>query len=361
MRIEGLSAGYGKKIIVKDVDIEIRKGEIISLIGPNGGGKSTILKTISRQLDIKEGAVYIDNRHLEDFSIKELAKQMSIVTTERIKPQLMTLFDVVLSGRLPFTDGLGTFRSKDRDEAKRAIELMRLGDIEGRMFTDLSDGQKQRALIARAICQSPRFLIMDEPTSYLDIRYKMELSEVIKELTQQGITVIMSLHELDMAMELSDRLLLVYEDGHCLCEKPQTVRNRGYIKDLYGLSSDMYESVTEKLPAPSGIDAGRTDAERADDRSEASPKDRQNAPRHSSYFLNKECEYYPCHDLSEDRFSCMFCYCPLYDIKDCGGIYTYTEKGAKNCKDCIFPHDRNNYAAVIKKLKEKMYGNSIRR
>ncbi len=337
MRIEGVSAGYGANIIVDGVSIELKKGEILSLIGPNGGGKSTLLKSVSGQLKLINGAVYLGKMNLKDIPARELSREMSIVTTERVKPQHMTCRDVVLAGRIPFTDGFGIFRDEDKEVAENAIKLLKIEKIAGKQFSDLSDGQKQRTLIARAICQSPEYLIMDEPTSYLDIRHRMELMEVIKELASKGVTIIMSLHELELAISVSDRLMLIYDDGSSRCETPEEVMDKDLIRDLFNLSSDMYEKVKTQMSSQ---------LEKADNR------------RHSTYFLNKECEYYPCHNLAEERFSCMFCYCPLYDMEDCGGDYTYTEKGAKNCKNCTFPHDRDNYSKVIKKLKEKMYGNS---
>ncbi len=335
MKIDGVSAGYGKRIIVDGVNIDIKKGEIISLIGPNGGGKSTLLKSISGQLKLMGGTVYLGKEELTDIPAKKLARMMSIVTTERIKPQHMTCRDVVLSGRLPFTDGFGLFDKEDRECADRAIDLMKIAKIADSQFLSLSDGQKQRALIARAIAQSPEYLIMDEPTSYLDIRYRMELIDVIKKLSGEGVTVIMSLHELELALSVSDRLLLIYDDGRFLSEPPEDVLKKDLIKELYGLSDDMYQRVHGQMK----LHVENTDT-----------------TRHSSYFLNRECEYYPCHDLPEESFSCMFCYCPLYDMENCGGTFTYTEKGVKNCRDCTFPHDRANYPKVLRKLKEKMYG-----
>lgn len=243
MRLEKVSAGYNRKIIVRDVDIKVAKGEIISLIGPNGGGKSTLLKSISGQLSLLGGSVYIGKDDIRDIPLKEMSKKLSIVTTERIAPQLMTAGDVVLAGRLPYTEGFGLFSECDKKEMDRAVKLMKIEALTEKNFSDMSDGQKQRTLIARAICQSPEVLVMDEPTSYLDIRHRMELMDVIKELAGEGMSVIMSLHELELAMAVSDRLLLVYEDGNTVCETPRKVVERGLIKELYGLDDKMYEKV----------------------------------------------------------------------------------------------------------------------
>ena len=348
MKIESLKAGYHKNIIVKELNLEIKKGEIISLIGPNGGGKSTLLKSISGQIKLLGGTVYIGKDDLSSISLKELSKRMSIVTTERIKPQHMTCRDVVMAGRLPYSDSFGIFGETDNSATDKAMELMKITHLSQKPYDALSDGQKQRCLIARAICQEPEYLIMDEPTSYLDIKYKMELMDVLKELSDKGTSIIMSLHEPNLALQISDRILTVDLDGNVKCKEPLEVLESDIIRDLYDLSAKMYDSVKAQLQISVQSDQAESTADdkKADD----------DNGRHSSYFLNKQCEYYPCHNLDEESFSCMFCYCPLYDMEDCGGDFTYTEKGAKNCKECTFPHKRENYGAVIKKLKEKMYG-----
>ena len=247
MKIESLSAGYHKKQIIRSVSIEVAKGEIISLIGPNGGGKSTLLKTISGELQIISGSVFLGKSDIRTIPLKELARKMSILNTERVRPEHMSAMDVVLSGRLPYSDGLGLFGEQDRETAKKASELMGITDFATKDFITLSDGQKQRTLIARAICQEPDYLIMDEPTSYLDIKHRLELMEVIKKIASEQITVIMSLHELDLALQISDRVLLIKEDGSTLCEKPSVVLKSGIIKELYDLSEDMYRKVEKQL------------------------------------------------------------------------------------------------------------------
>nr|WP_297708452.1 ABC transporter ATP-binding protein [uncultured Butyrivibrio sp.] len=247
MRLENVRAGYGSKIVINNASIDIRKNEIISLIGPNGGGKSTLLKSISGQLHLLGGDVYIGEDSIKTISLKELARKMSIVTTERVNPEQMSAFDIVLSGRLPFTDGFGSFDKADKEAAKRAINLMKIQEIADRQFEALSDGQKQRTLIARAICQNPEFLIMDEPTSYLDIRYRLELMQVLKELAENGVTIIMSLHELELALQISDRVLMIKNDGNVEIANPDEVIESGVVQELYGLTDDMYKRVLEQL------------------------------------------------------------------------------------------------------------------
>lgn len=247
MRIKELSAGYHKKIIVNGVNLETQKGEIISLIGPNGGGKSTLLKSISGELKTLGGAVLLEDEEISRVPLKELARHMALLNTERVKPEHMSAFDVVLSGRLPYSEGFGFFSEKDFAAAKNAAELMAITELADKQFLAMSDGQKQRTLIARAICQDPEYLIMDEPTSYLDIKHRLELMEVIKKLSGQGVTIIMSLHELELALEISDRCLLVKEDGTTLCMTPSEIIDSGVIQPLYGLTFDMYKKIRKQL------------------------------------------------------------------------------------------------------------------
>ncbi|WP_051199122.1 ABC transporter ATP-binding protein [Butyrivibrio hungatei] len=246
MKIEHLSAGYRGKAVVPEVSLDIKKGEIISFIGPNGAGKSTLLKTLYRDLSPVAGAVFVDGGDVSKMPLKELARKMSIVTTDRIKPEHMTCREVVMAGRLPYTDGFGVLGKEDRQAAEDAIALMKIEGFADKQFSNLSDGQKQRTLIARAIAQSPEYLVMDEPTSYLDIRYRMELMEVLEVLAKKGVTIVMSIHELELAVSVSDRLLLVYDDGKTLCKTPSEVMEEGLIRDLFSLTDEMYEKIYGK-------------------------------------------------------------------------------------------------------------------
>lgn len=247
MKLEKVSAGYGQRVVVRDASIDIQKGEIICLIGPNGGGKSTLLKSINGTLGIKGGNIFLGKRDLSQLSAKEIAKELSIVTTERIRPQLMTCKDIVMSGRLPFSGGFGRYGREDEEIARRSMETMKVDKLADTSYESLSDGQKQRTLIARAICQSPRVLVMDEPTSYMDIKHRLELMEVVRQMAASEVTVIMSLHEIELALGVADRLLLVYDDGHVLVKTPAEVIENSMIQELYGLDDAMYQKIEGTL------------------------------------------------------------------------------------------------------------------
>ena len=200
LHTDNLSVGYHGTELIGEIEISLKKGEIVTLIGPNGAGKSTILKTIAKQLKEIGGNIWVSDNLLGRITEKELAKKMSIVFTERITPELMTVSDVVAMGRYPYTGGLGILTPEDEEIVKQCMEQIRITELGDRYFMSLSDGQKQRVLLAKALCQQPEILVLDEPTSYLDVKYKLEFLAMIQEMTRkQKVGVLMSLHELDLA------------------------------------------------------------------------------------------------------------------------------------------------------------------
>ena len=211
LHTDGLSVGYHGKELIKEIGISLKRGEIVTLIGPNGAGKSTILKTIAKQLQEICGSVYVENTRLCELPEKELAKKMSIVFTERITPELMTVADVVAMGRYPYTGGLGILTPKDEAVVAQCMEQIRISPLKERNFMSLSDGQKQRVLLAKALCQEPEILILDEPTRGIDVRAKGEIYRLIREMADNGVTVIVISSEMDELISVSDRIMVMHE------------------------------------------------------------------------------------------------------------------------------------------------------
>ena len=209
-KTEAMAVGYDGHILIHDINIRLEKGKILTLIGPNGAGKSTILKSITRHLETISGKVFVGGQSLQQWQPKELAKQVAVVLTDRIRPELTTCAEVVAMGRYPYTNLFGHLTELDRAAVREALERVHALDLAGQDFATLSDGQRQRILLARALCQEPEVIVLDEPTAYLDIRYKMELLDILREMAQQKqLTVILSLHEIDLAMKISDRKSVV--------------------------------------------------------------------------------------------------------------------------------------------------------
>ena len=253
--MDNLSVGYDKKALIHDICIGIKKGEIVTLIGPNGSGKSTILKSITRQLQIIGGKVYFDDRNLNSFSYKELSTRMAVVLTERMRPELMTCHEIVATGRYPYTGRLGILTPEDEQIVDEAMKAVHAEDLGNRDFNAISDGQKQRVLLARAICQEPEIIVLDEPTSFLDVRYKLELLAILERMARKKhITVIMSLHEIDLAQKVSDKIICVKGDTIAHYGKPETIFKEDVIRDLYGIDNGYFDPVfgSLELPRPEG-------------------------------------------------------------------------------------------------------------
>ena len=254
-KTEDLAVGYNGRILIHDINVKIEKGKILTLIGPNGAGKSTILKSVTRHLAKIKGMVWIGKQDVYTWSPKEMAKQVAVVLTDRIRPELMTCAEVVGMGRYPYTNALGKLTPKDKDMILDALERVHAADLAGRDFTTLSDGQKQRILLARAICQEPEVIVLDEPTAYLDIRHKIELLDILREMAhEKGITVIMSLHEIDLATKISDYLICVKGDTIAKFGSPEEILAENFIEKLYDIRDGSYNLMfgSVELAKPKG-------------------------------------------------------------------------------------------------------------
>lgn len=236
-----MCVGYGEKPLISDMEITLEKGEIVSLIGPNGAGKSTVLKSIAGQLKLLGGAVYLGKKDIADMKSNALAKKMSVVFTQKVRAEMKTCRDVVATGRYPYTGWFGVLSKEDGRVVDEVMELAHITDIGGQDFDKISDGQKQRVMLARALCQEPEIIILDEPTSYLDIRYKLEFLSVLSEMRKKkGLTVIMSLHELELAKLISDKILCLKGEYIERYGTPEEIFETDFIRRLYGIEDGIF-------------------------------------------------------------------------------------------------------------------------
>lgn len=252
---EKLTVGYDGKPLISDISIGIEKGEILTLIGPNGSGKSTILKSITRHLESISGVVTIDGTDMRRMSGRDVATRLSVVLTERIHPELMTCGDIVATGRYPYTNHFGILTAKDREIVRESLRRVHALELYDRDFGEISDGQRQRILLARAICQEPEIIVLDEPTSYLDIRHKLELLNILSEMAKdRGITVVMSLHEIDLAYKISDKIICVAGDKIEDFGTPDEIFTPERIARLYGMETGFYDTLfgSIELQKPEG-------------------------------------------------------------------------------------------------------------
>ena len=250
-----LKVGYSKRIVVDDVKIDLSKGEILCILGPNGCGKSTILKSITNHIKILEGNITVLGKDLNNISAKERAKEMSVVLTERVAPEMMTALDIVGTGRYPHTNHFGKCDEKDLKIIEESIEIVNGQELQDKEFKSLSDGEKQRIMLARAICQEADIMVLDEPTSYLDIRYKIELLNILSKLSlEKEKTIIMSLHEIDLVPKIADKVILI-KDGKILhYGTPEEVITDESIKEVYNLNIGSFDTTAGNVELPKTLD-----------------------------------------------------------------------------------------------------------
>lgn len=245
---KNMCVGYNNKPLIKEIEIMLPKGEILTLIGPNGAGKSTVLKSIAGQLILLGGTIYLGKEILSKAKLDKLAKKMSVVFTERIKTEMMTCRDVVATGRYPYTGLFGILSKEDKKIVNEVMELVHIIELSEQDFNKISDGQKQRVMLARAICQEPELIILDEPTSYLDIKYKLEFLSILQEMRRKKrLTVIMSLHELELAQRISDKILCLkgeYVEAYGTVEE---VFQQGYIEQLFEITEGSFDERSGNL------------------------------------------------------------------------------------------------------------------
>ncbi len=221
VRLDGLSIGYhgkhGLNVVAKDINETIRGGELTCLLGANGAGKSTLLRTLSAFLPKLEGNVYIGGREIGSFDAKELARTIGIVLTEKPEVANMTVREMVLMGRSPYTGFWGTYSDSDNAVVDEAINMVGIGHIAGRLMSSLSDGERQKVMIAKALAQQTPVIYLDEPTAFLDFPSKVEVMKLLHRISREsGKVVFLSTHDLELALQLADTVWLM-DKGHGIC------------------------------------------------------------------------------------------------------------------------------------------------
>lgn len=239
-----LSAGYGTRIIVDDLSFTLERGKILTLIGANGAGKSTVLRTICAQLPAAGGTILLGGKPLSALRETQIAREMAVLLTERLRSERMNCEEVVETGRYPYTGRFGLLSAHDHTIVAEAMELAGISHLRTADFRQISDGQRQCVMLARAIAQEPAVMLLDEPTSFLDIRHKLRLLTLLRELVREKqIAVVQSLHELDLAQKFSDLLLCIRNGRADRLGTPETVFAGDYIARLYDLPPESYNTL----------------------------------------------------------------------------------------------------------------------
>ena len=234
----GVSIGYPDRssastVVKSDLSLRALSGEMVALIGGNGIGKSTLLKTIAGFQSPLAGELLIHQRSVSDFDSTELAREMSFVSTEIVRVANLTVREMVGLGRFPYTNWLGQLNENDQEIIEKAIQLAGLSGYENRPINRISDGERQRAMVARALAQDTRIIILDEPTAFLDIANKYEIVRILHKLAdEQGKCIIFSTHDLNTALSMADRIWLMLTD-RVVEGLPEEVASRGYFEQLF--------------------------------------------------------------------------------------------------------------------------------
>lgn len=236
LRTNSVTINYGKTNIIKDLSLNVKKGSINTMIGTNGCGKSTILKALSRNLKPQYGDVYLNGKSIFQMDTKILAKNMSILPQSPTAPDDFTVFDLVSYGRYPHLDWTAKLHKEDFDIINWSINLTKLEHLKDRQVTTLSGGERQRAWIAMALCQKPKILLLDEPTTYLDISHQFEVLELVKTLNRSmGLTIVMVLHDLNQAARYSDNIIVI-KDGNIYKQgPPKNIITKQILQDVFKL------------------------------------------------------------------------------------------------------------------------------
>ena len=243
---QALSVGYGTPLL-QDIALHAERGKILVLIGPNGAGKSTVLKTLAGQLAAQGGAVLLDGQDLTSYTPNARARKLALMLPHTARTELATCFDVAAAGRYPYTGRLGILSETDKAQVREALHLVQAADLAGRDFTKISDGQRQRVLLARAVCQQPEALLLDEPTSFLDVKGKAELMEILQTLAREkNVAVIVTLHELELAQKLADTVVCVSPRGVSGVLTPEKAFTQENLCALFALTGDQYAALFGK-------------------------------------------------------------------------------------------------------------------
>mgnify|MGYP000848483068 CR=1 FL=1 len=236
---QNLEIGYingkpARVVISSALDLNLYPGEFVCLVGPNGAGKSTLLRTLTGLLPLLNGEVLVGGKKLKEFSRKELASAISVVLTTPIEVGAMTVNELVAMGRFPFTGLFDRMLENDWDVVKKSLEMVGLMGFEERMVHKLSDGERQKVMIARALAQESRILVLDEPTAYLDLPGRVSVMNLLHELSRQhGKTVLTSTHDLDLAMRSADRFWLMSSDGKIISGAPEDLILSGDFEQVF--------------------------------------------------------------------------------------------------------------------------------
>ncbi len=249
LTVTNLSAGYGENLILEDLDLVVPEGKITVIVGANACGKSTLLRTMSRLLSPRRGHVLLDGKSIHSMPPKKLARTLGLLPQSPIAPEGITVADLVSRGRHPHQGILSRWSDADNDAVATALEATKTFDLAERPVDELSGGQRQRVWIAMALAQQTDILLLDEPTTFLDISHQIEVLDLLVDLNHsRGTTIVMVLHDLNLAARYADHLVAMAKGRLHITGTPQDVLTQDHIREVFGLESRVITDPTSGRP-----------------------------------------------------------------------------------------------------------------
>ncbi|MDX8035654.1 ABC transporter ATP-binding protein [Lentzea sp. BCCO 10_0856] len=245
---EGVTVGYADRVVLDNLDVSIPTGVITTVIGPNGCGKSTLLRTLSRLLKPRQGTVLLDGHDIARLKTKDVAKRMGLLPQTPIAPEGLTVADLVARGRHPHQSWVRQWSSDDADVVAEALRMTGVADLAHRPVDSLSGGQRQRVWISMTLAQGTDLLLLDEPTTYLDLAHAIDVIDLVDDLHEGGCTIVMVLHDLNLAVRYSDNLIVMKSGSIVAQGHPSEVITSELLLDTFGLQAKVIDDPVSERP-----------------------------------------------------------------------------------------------------------------
>ncbi|AHD07285.1 ABC transporter ATP-binding protein [Paenibacillus larvae] len=247
--VEQASKQYGSETVLHDINLNVQSGEFFGIIGPNGSGKSTLLSLLSGVEQVSSGRIYLDNQEVNSYKRKELAQWVAVLQQDALPPVGFTVREVIEMGRFPFQNWLGDEEEDPESLIQGIIETLSLETVTDRPVEVLSGGQRQRVALAKVMAQQPNLLLLDEPTTFLDIGYQVQMMDYVRKWQAEcGLTVVAVLHDLNLASQYCSRLLVLHEGKVAATGTPQEVLTEELIERVYGTSPIILSHPESSVP-----------------------------------------------------------------------------------------------------------------
>jgi len=244
LAVKDLSVGYKNTVVASGINFEIPSGHLIGIAGINGVGKSTLLRTLAKVQSKLSGSIHINGKLIENYNAKDLASTLSVVLTEAPASNNMTVHELIALGRQPYTNWIGKLSKTDSSKISEALQLLAVEDLKNKKCYELSDGQLQRVMIARALAQDTKLILLDEPTTHLDLYHKVQILKLLQSITKQTEkTILFTSHEIEIAIQLCDQLLLL-KQSNCSFGSPAQLVEKKAFDDLFPKDAVSFDALT---------------------------------------------------------------------------------------------------------------------